>query len=108
MGNQGFGQATALGATETGGPGQWASPTTGAGTNVVGVQGMMGNPRLAPPTGLPPVGVQPIAPGTGLVTALCKPKNVQSEINFVRELLTISGVNKLYLSYTTHVLIQFI
>ena len=69
IGNQGFGQATALGATETGGPGQWASPTTVTGINVAGVQGSLGDPRLPPPTGMPPVGVQPIAPAMGLITA---------------------------------------
>jgi hypothetical protein len=69
MGNQGFGQATALGAMETGGPGSWASPAMGTGVNFAGVQGILGDPCLPPPTGLPPAGVQPIAPGTGLVTA---------------------------------------
>ena len=36
---------------------------------MAGVQGSVDNPRLPPSTGLPLVGVQPIAPGTGLVTA---------------------------------------
>ena len=69
MGNQGFGQATTSGATAIGGPGQGVSPTTGTGINVVGVQGSVSNPCLPPPIGLPPVGVQPIAPSTGLATA---------------------------------------
>ena len=61
-GNQGFGQATALGATATGGPVQGASPTTGMGINVAGVQGSVGDPRSSPTTGLPPVEVQPDGP----------------------------------------------
>ena len=36
---------------------------------MVGVQGSVSNPCLPPPIGLPPVGVQPIAPSTGLATA---------------------------------------
>ena len=40
----------------------------GTGINVAGVQGSVGDPRSPPPIELPPVGVQPIAPGTGLVT----------------------------------------
>jgi hypothetical protein len=48
-GNQGFGQATASGATAaTGGPVQGASPTTGMGINVAGVQGSVGDPRSSP------------------------------------------------------------
>ena len=53
----------------TGGPGQGASPTTCTEINVAGVQGSVGDPHLPLPIGLPPVGVQSIAPGTGLVTA---------------------------------------
>ena len=49
-GNQGGGQATASGATATGGTVQGVSPTTGMGTNVVGVQG----PRANAPSGMPP------------------------------------------------------
>ena len=63
-GNQGFGQATALGATATGGPVQGASPTTGMGIIVVGVQGSVGDPRSSPTTGLPQVEVQPDGPST--------------------------------------------
>jgi hypothetical protein len=41
-GNQGFGQATASGATATGGPVQGVTPTTDTGINVAGASNLQG------------------------------------------------------------------
>ena len=67
--NQGFSKATTSGASAAGDLGQLASLTRGAGINEVGGQVGVGSPPLPPPTGLPLVGVQPLAPDTGSVTA---------------------------------------